>query len=349
MKKMTLMLMLSATISGTAHAGAGASTADFLKVSPDSRSAALGNTGAADPDNGFAAFHNPALPAAAAARLRLSAGQSQGLLGMQMSHLAAAGRIKADDGFWGVAALASQWSTPSFATTDGMGNSTGQASFKAQTLGAAVSRSWNNLSVGAGVKRITQGFTGGVNAQASALAWDGGVFGKTDDGRWAAGAAITNVGSAAGLNDAADRLPTAMQAGLTFKPGDGRFSYSVEAAHTREKSLSVNAGMGFQVLSNVHLRAGYDGRTAGANYAGLSSGVGITLGSLTLDYAFAPFGELGNVQRVSISWALGGGDAAVSTRKYNGRKYVPSRSSKSAKSRKTSAYDRWNATAWGRP
>jgi hypothetical protein len=31
-------------------------------------------------------------------------------------------------------------------------------------------------------------------------------------------------------------------------------------------------------------------------------------GRFSLDYAFSPFGELGNVQRVSATWAYGGAD-----------------------------------------
>jgi hypothetical protein len=39
-------------------------------------------------------------------------------------------------------------------------------------------------------------------------------------------------------------------------------------------------------------------------HARLCGGFGLRLGRLGVDYAFAPFGELGNVQRISASIAI---------------------------------------------
>ena len=38
------------------------------------------------------------------------------------------------------------------------------------------------------------------------------------------------------------------------------------------------------------------------NIVGLSAGAGIRLGSLDLDYAFLPYGTLGDTHRVSVGW-----------------------------------------------
>ncbi|MBI4054923.1 MAG: hypothetical protein HY402_02185 [Elusimicrobia bacterium] len=81
-----------------------------------------------------------------------------------------------------------------------------------------------------------------------------------------------------------------------------------------DKKVVVGMGTEYQVLSTLSLRAGYaafQGKGAGqfdgseteslSSLAGLSGGFGLRLGGYLLDYAFTPFGDLGNVQRVSLS------------------------------------------------
>src|SRR5688572_27059093 len=130
---------------GTAGArAAGTTTAEFMKVSPDSRSASMGSTGVSDPGNGFSAFHNPALPAAAKSRLQVSAGQTQWILNTQISHYAGSFRRETASGAWALGVTFSQWSAPSFQTTDNMGNVTGNATFGAQSAGLSLGRSWGD-------------------------------------------------------------------------------------------------------------------------------------------------------------------------------------------------------------
>jgi hypothetical protein len=288
-------------------AGAATATADFLNVSPDSRSAALGGSGVADPDNGFAVFHNPALPAAADATFRLAAGQTQWLAGSQLSHYAADVRRADADGAWGASVSMSQWTGPDFQTTDSVGTVTGRDSYRARAVGAGLSRSWGeNISAGASVKRLTQGFAGQVAASASGTAWDLGVFARGGEGRWTAGAVLLNEGAAAGLGGGRESLPTTARAGLQWRPGNRQFSWTAEIARSRDAGWTAAGGVGFSVLPGFILRGGYDGRTAGSHYAGLTSGIGLAFKGLTFDYAFTPFGDLGNAQRISLTWAYGG-------------------------------------------
>lgn len=306
---MAVLMTLGAT---DANAAAGSAAADFLKVSPDSRSAALGNTGSADAANGFAAFLNPALPAAGAHKMLLSAGQTQWLLNSQVSHYAASFRREAaQGGAWAAAFTLSQWNLPSFQTTDSLGNSTGQASYGARSAGVSLSRSWGRFAAGAGVKQVNHGFQGGVSAKASFLAWDAGVYAQGEEGQWSAGAVAQNLGSGASLGNGTEKLSSTLRAGVEFRPGDKRFSWTAEASHSKDGGLSAAAGLGFSATKTLSLRGGYDGRIGGGDYAGLTSGVGLSFGSVTLDYAFSPFGQLGSVQRISATWAYGGARRTV--------------------------------------
>lgn len=67
----------------------------------------------------------------------------------------------------------------------------------------------------------------------------------------------------------------------------------------------VQMGTEATVVPALALRAGYQARSA-ANQAGglsgLSMGLGFNLAGVSLDYAFLPFGDLGNAQRVSLTY-----------------------------------------------
>jgi hypothetical protein len=305
MKKLTVVL--TALIAGAAHAGTGTTTAEFLRIAPDSRSAALGHTGVCDPDNGFATFHNPALAAASSDPVRLSAGQTQWLMGSQISHAAATVQRKTRAGAWGLGLTFSRLATDPFQTTDGLGNTTGKTSFGAQAAGASLSRSWGGVvSVGAGIKSVEQGFDAQPGTRNTISAWDAGVFARSKSGRWSIGAALKNAGASSTNDGVSEELPTALRAGMEWRPGDGQFTWSVDVARPKSGSAAVGAGLGFRASNALTLRAGYDGRTAGSQYAGLTSGLGVKVGSFSIDYAFTPFGELGNAQRISVSWAHGG-------------------------------------------
>jgi len=46
------------------------------------------------------------------------------------------------------------------------------------------------------------------------------------------------------------------------------------------------------------LRAGY--RTGQDIGSGISYGAGFKIGKISLDYAYVPYGDLGNIQRISL-------------------------------------------------
>jgi hypothetical protein len=80
-------------------------------------------------------------------------------------------------------------------------------------------------------------------------------------------------------------------------------------------SLEPNLGQSLQAgLEGVYnrvwfLRVGYDlslEKTAIEGVRGLTTGIGLTVGSVRVDYAFLPFGDLGNTHHVSMSYWFGG-------------------------------------------
>lgn len=302
-KKTILALIFLFFPSAFCRAGAGADGADFLRVTPDSRSAALGNSGVADPGSGFAVHHNPALLGMERDRLRLSGSQTDWLGGLRAAHYAADLRW----GRWAAGVFMSQWSSGAFGATDAEGNAAGDLEYRALNTGAAVSRAvGGGLRLGAAAKRISQSFTGAGDAGASAAAWDAGLAWDTPLRGLRAGAAARNLGGRMVFDRVPERLPTNFSAGVEGRLWAGRLTWSVEGQHDREKTAALKAGASFSPLSSLALRVGYDTLVArSSSLVGLTSGLGFRLGGLAVDYAFAPFGTLGAVQRISVSWRLG--------------------------------------------
>ena len=64
-------------------------------------------------------------------------------------------------------------------------------------------------------------------------------------------------------------------------------------------------GFESRALKMFSIRAGYRYRWYGnplGAFSGVRTGGGFHIGRFSLDYAFAPFGDLGKTHRISVSW-----------------------------------------------
>ena len=71
--------------------------------------------------------------------------------------------------------------------------------------------------------------------------------------------------------------------------------------------LSYHAGAEIYLFNTLALRAGYNSKIADTELGkttsltnGLTVGAGLKLGKLNLDYAFVPYGEIGDTHRMSL-------------------------------------------------
>ena len=84
---------------------------------------------------------------------------------------------------------------------------------------------------------------------------------------------------------------------------------SLSGSYEPDGVNAVQAGIEDILFNMLSLRAGY-GYTLSDNHIdglrGLSAGVGMMWHGITLDYAYLPFGELGNSQRISLICQYGG-------------------------------------------
>ncbi len=121
------------------------------------------------------------------------------------------------------------------------------------------------------------------------------------------GAAILNLGPGVAVGSTRYPLPLTVRLGAGYHlPRQTLLAFDVSKPRDDYPLLAFGAET--QVLGALKLRAGYRYRWYGnplGLMAGLRAGMGVVLSNFSLDYAFAPFGELGNAHRLSIGWKFG--------------------------------------------
>jgi hypothetical protein len=176
-------------------------------------------------------------------------------------------------------------------------------SIASQDLAYAVSYAYAlhdpDLALGVTGKYVTSSL-GGYNA--SAFAVDAGALYRRD--KWSAGAGLRNMGPQYGFAGQTDPLPLLLYAGAGCKI-TGHWLGSVEIDAPRDNNVIFAVGTEYvhpftNKISGA-MRAGYNtGNTDAGGFSGVSLGGGITYGNFGFDYAFIPFGDLGNTSRYSL-------------------------------------------------
>jgi hypothetical protein len=103
-------------------------------------------------------------------------------------------------------------------------------------------------------------------------------------------------------------LPLVFKAGLSRRlPGSGAVLV-LEADKPIDNHPSFVLGAEYPLVAKLALRTGYRYRHTGNElgaWSGFSAGAGLMLGRFSFDYAFSPFGELGNSHRFSLNARFG--------------------------------------------
>ncbi|MDE2293534.1 MAG: hypothetical protein KGL53_15745 [Elusimicrobia bacterium] len=165
-----------------------------------------------------------------------------------------------------------------------------------------------SLDGGAALKFVSDTI---YDKSAWALALDAGVqFHPVDMPQASLSAVLRNLGTRPRYVNESESLPLEGSLGGAYRFGDGpvRFLPALEAAFPAQGKpygkLGVEYSMPVQDVWRVALRAGYKSLTAPdlGPLSGLSGGVGLAVGGLSVDLAFQPMAVLGEVFRGSISW-----------------------------------------------
>lgn len=169
-------------------------------------------------------------------------------------------------------------------------------------------------------RRVGRGLSAGITGKAilqkiddesaSAFALDAGALYRKEDctgfasGACALSAGLRNLGTRPKFVSTADPLPLLVYVGGSYRAFH-RLTLAVDVTAPRDNTQQVAAGLElthpFTEAFNASLRGGYyTQNTDPSGLAGVSLGAGLGYKNLSFDFAWVPFGELGNTFRYSL-------------------------------------------------
>lgn len=302
-----MCLAVLTRISALAASGnAGTSAAQFLKLGAGSRAGALAETYTAMADDVFSGYYNPA----GLTRLERPefAGQYVSYFqDLKYNYVAFAYPLSFSKGY---AKHAFGFSVYNLSVTD-MERRTEDTDnpagfFDASDAAFALSYGYrvrNDLGVGVTAKYIREKID---DVSASAFGADFGAhYRPFEEKAFDIGLAVRNVGTRIDFGSGGDPLPLGVALGVSYASYSG-LTVALEGTKYRDSDIygSVGAEYKKQLMENfmAALRAGYTTHYKDVDgLKGVAAGAGITYMKLSLDFAWVPYGDLGNTFRYTLA------------------------------------------------
>lgn len=283
-----------------ALAGAGGDALPFLKMDTGARGAALSGAYCAVGDDALSVFYNPA-GTALADKKEILLGHNEWLEEIRNETIAYLHPLGPRFTVFGGLNLLMSGSMRRY---DAAGNNTG--SFSSQEWAVSLGASGALLEEfygGAAVKVLSQ-----QAASRRAMAWAGDAGLLKLYGDWRFGTSVSNFGTGMKLGSRRFGLPLILRAGLsrTFLENYTAAAEAVKAGQSETAGVfGAEARLHTAPKEYFFIRGGY--KTGRSRYAGpgFTAGVGLSNRDLRVDYAFAPYGDLGDSHRVSVSFSFG--------------------------------------------
>jgi len=302
------------------HPDAGSTAAAFLKLGAGARAAALAGAFTGVPGDPFSIYWNPAGLAYSGPERSLGFFHNEYFQGLGQEFLAYS--APARRGVWGLG-LNYFYAGSGLERRSGLNEadpvnpiSPPEGSFGAYDLafsGGYARRLEEGYAAGAAVKLIRQsidderGYSAALDlGLLREFAWRGGDY--------TAGLAVLNLGPGIKFSERRYDLPLVFKAGLSRRLDESGALLSLEADKPVDNYLALAAGVEYPLTSRLALRTGYRYRLHGNElgaWSGFSAGAGVAFERLTFDYAFTPFGVLGNSHRFSVNLRFGEAAAAA--------------------------------------
>ena len=289
------LLTLSSVCYSAGKSDAGTKTAQFLEFGAGARASGMGEAFTAISDDESSVYWNPA-----------------GLVGINKRSLSVMHAMWVDD-------ISYQWASYIHPTkignfglgvqylsygdipgSDESGLDTGNFSPNDLMASLSYGKKVYNIDMGITLKYISSKITN----TATAFAGDIGLKYNFNN-KLTSGMLIQNVGTTMKFIEEEDSLPMNVKVGVSYKlqpslllaadvtsPTDNELIYSAGC----EKAIKLNSDLG------ISARAGYKTGTKDIDgLQGIAGGLGLNYKQYKVDYAFVPFGDLGNTQRISLS------------------------------------------------
>jgi len=287
------------TLALSVPAGAANSGADFLRIDTSARAVAMGSAYTALASGAAAMGYNPA-GLATVSGVEVGFTHTQWLMDTTHDNISAAMPMgKAGKGLaigLGVTRLSagSMESRNADRTTGGNFDAYDQA----VSVGLAAEK-WG-ARIGLGVKYI-EGSIAGEKARSMAI--DLGVNRALGRGPVTVGIAALNIGAPMRYLHQSDPLPFTVSAGAALTVIT-RLNLALDVKrYVNDKCTVLSIGGEYNVMPVLSLRGGYllGDNSLTMKDRGVSFGAGINLLNMQMDYSAAPFGSLGNTQKISLT------------------------------------------------
>jgi hypothetical protein len=293
---MIMTMCVSAGFAAFSKDDAGTSTAQFLKLGAGARAAAMGEAYAGVANDDTAIYWNPA-------GLNYVGGRSATFMHAvwfdDISYDWVSYAQKAGKGTVGIGVQ--YLSYGSLKGMDATGLETGDFSPSDLAVSLSYARKVGAFGLGVSVKYVSSKIVNTATAYAVDL---GAQYALCSD-RLILGAAVQNVGTKMKFSDEEDPLPMNVKMGGAYAIRKN-WTAALDVNAPIDYAPYVSAGTEYrQKISGAISAAGrlgyntHNKDTGGTN--GVTAGLGITYLGYSLDYAFAPYGELGDTHRVSFN------------------------------------------------
>jgi hypothetical protein len=307
-RRSLIALLMASLISGQAGAfgksDTGTSGAAFLKIGPGARPAAMGEAFTGVADDIHAVCWNPA-GLATLKHPELTAMHMQWFQSIDYEFAAFAYPTRTR-GTWALSIQNLHTDDIQRRTedTDAAIDEFG-ASDSAYSLSYAYPLS-ERLSLGANAKYVRQSLDS-VNAHAYAV--DGGVLYDIDWQLLRLGASLQNLGTKIKFVSESDPLPLTLRLGASVQPIPKALLLSSDLIFPRDHQPGLALGGEYRRplfdVVGFSARAGYRTDTDVDGFAGVSAGGGLTVGRVSFDFTWVPFGDLGNSYRYALHIKFG--------------------------------------------
>ncbi len=298
-----LTLTAAGFLTGQAEAGAGTTAANFLRIGQGARGAAMGEAQTAVTEDVNAAYWNPA-----------------GLSDLRYQELSFMHYALVDGVRYQQATYAKP--TPNRGTFavglnildygqingyDQGGTPTGGVNAKNTLLFGSWGRRISEkspLSAGLSFKYLQSDLAG---YKATAPMFDFGALYPIESGRLRGlhlAATIRNVGPDIQYDQTGSPLPEEFVLGAGFSALGGNLVVDMDAISPKDQNAYFATGLEYRVFELMRLRVGYNGLS---NFVGngITYGMGLQFTQWNIDYAYVPYGDLGNTNRVSVGIRFG--------------------------------------------
>ena len=304
MKRLLALLILPSLAFGFGKDQTGTSGAQFLKIGPGARPAGMGEAFTGVADDIHSIYWNPA---------GLGMLKVPELTGMHMQYFQS---IQYE--FAAFAYPTSNLGTMAFAVTnlhtDDIDRRTEDTDAAIGQFGSSDSAYWlgygkelnSRLSLGANLKWIHQTLDSVVS---NAYAGDGGILYNTDWHEVRLGATVQNLGSKVKFVNESDPLPLTYRFGGSAPLLSRHLLVSSDLIIPRDHQVGMAFGTEYKGRISKDfgyaMRAGYRTDSDVDGFSGISIGSGLDVGRAAFDFAWVPFGELGNAYRFGLHLKFG--------------------------------------------